>query len=450
MGGGEVALTDGSKTVPSSVRDGVVERALSRELTLLEAVTLGVGGIIGGGIYSVLGIVAGVAGPALTVSFFFCTLTALLVGYNYARLGRRFPSCGASYEYVARAFPRSELMRVCVGYSLWFGYIVACSFYSVSFGLYASHFFPSFPPRLFSAALIAFFLVVNVRGVSKAGKVQDTIVLSKVGILIFFVLFAIPSVEVSNYSPFFPRGFLNVFTASALIFIGYTGFEIISTSGEELKSPERNMGRAIYIAIGVVSVIYLSVAVIATGIIPYYELVVSEAPMAELAKKSLGRWGELILGFGALLATSSAYNAALFGSSRLAYAMSRGGVMPQFFSSLSRVTRAPIFSLVFVSIPAALVAFFGALKELSALASLIFLVVFFSVSLSNLRLRRETGANPVFPWLAMLLCVFFIVFVELVIWLWFILLTASVVLSYYLRKWLTNRGSVSYKGREDG
>ncbi len=416
------------------LRGEVIERELSRELGLLEAVTLGIGGIIGGGIYSVVGIVAGVAGPALILSFLFCALTALLVGHNYAKLGGRFPSCGASYEYVAKAFPESELIRVWMGYILWLGYIVACSFYSVSFGLYASHLFPLLPPKLFTVALITVFSALNTLGIGKTGKAQNAIVLAKVGILTIFILLALPSVEVDNYDPFLPRGFLSIFTASSLIFIGYEGFEIIGTSGEELKNPRRNMGRAIYIAIGAVSIIYLAVALVATGVVPYYELEASEAPMAELANASLGKWGEVVLTFGALLATSSAFNAALFGSSRLAYAMSREGAMPRRFSSLSRVTRVPIFGLLAASVFITITAFLGVLRMLSALASLIFLAVFFTVSLSNLRLREETKTRIFIPCLAMLLCFFFIMFVGSTIWLGFTILSLLLVLIHVVRK----------------
>ncbi len=418
----------------NDVRGNAVERELSRELGLLEAVTLGIGGIIGGGIYSIVGIVAGVAGPALILSFLFCALTALLVGHNYAKLGGRFPSCGASYEYVAKAFPRIELVRVWMGYILWFGYIVACSFYSVSFGLYASHLFPFLPPRLFTLSLIAIFLTLNMTGIGKTGKAQNIIVLAKVGILTIFTLLAIPSIEIDNYSPFFPEGYLSIFTASSLIFIGYEGFEIIGTSGEELKNPKRNMGRAIYIAIGAVSIIYMAVALVATGAVPYYELEASEAPMADLARYSLGRWGEVVLAFGALLATSSAFNAALFGSSRLAYAMSREGTMPRHFSHLSSTTRVPFIGLLSASAFIIMIALLGVLKELSALASLIFLMVFFIVSLANLRLREETKTKILFPCLAMLLCIFFITFVEATIWLWFTIISLIASIIYGMRK----------------
>lgn len=406
----------------------VDERELARELGLLEAVTIGIGGIIGGAIYSVLGIVMEVAGPAVILSFLLCAFTALMVGYNYAKLGESYPSSGASYEYVARAFPRHGLVKGLVGYSLWLGYLVACSFYSVSFGFYANHFFPSVPARVFSVTLIVAFLALNLAGVGKTGKTQDILVLVKVGILALFVALGIPSVKPGYYHPFFPKGVLSTFTASALIFIGYEGFEIIGTAGEELRNPKRDLRRAVYVTIAIVSSLYLMVAFVAVGLIPYDELGASGAPLAELASLVLGRWGGLILGFGALLSTSSALSAALFGSSRLAYAMAREGMMPHLFSSLNKRTRAPQYGLMVASLIIVFITMLGVVRELSGLASLIFLVAFFLVSLSNFRLREKTRSNVFYPFLAMFLCSYFMLFVERAIWIEFIILIAAAII----------------------
>ncbi|MFQ5951573.1 MAG: APC family permease, partial [Candidatus Geothermarchaeales archaeon] len=228
----------------------------------------------------------------------------------------------------------------------------------------------------------------------------------------------------------------------------YQGFEIIGTSGEELKNPERNIGRAIYISLGIVSIIYLAVALVATGLGPRPGFEESEAPMAELARARLGESGELILGLGALLATSSAFNAALFGSSRLAYAMAREGTMPRWFSSLSKTRRVPVFSLFAASLLIVAVAFLGVLKELAALASLIFLVIFFAVSLSNFRLRKETGSNALFPGLAMILCLYLILFVEQTVWLWFTLFLTFVLVTHELRRRITRKETSSSKSNQ--
>ena len=412
----------------------VGERELARELTLLEAVTLGIGGIIGGGLYSVTGIVAGIAGPAVILSFILCAVTALVVGYNYAKLGTKFPSSGASFEFVARAFPKTDLVRAVIGYSLWLGYIVACSFYSVSFGLYAHSFLPSVPAKAFSLVLIVIFLCLNMAGVKKTGRVENIIVLTQVTILTLFVLSSAPSIDPENFDPFFPNGYMSIFIAGSIIFIGFEGFEIICTAGEELKNPEKNLGRAIYLAITIISLLYTSVVVVSVGVVPYNVLGASTTPLADVAGAALGRYGRIALGLGALLATSSAFNAALFGSSRLAYAMSREGMMPRRFSSLSKKTRAPIYSIVAAGVLITGMTILGVVKELSALASLIFLLVFFTVSLSNLLLRKVTGSSIIGPLAAMLLCLYFLSLVESIVWISFALLILGAMSAYFLVK----------------
>ncbi len=407
----------------------------------MEAVTIGIGGVIGGAVYSVLGIAMSIAGPSVILSFLICTFTILTIGYNYAKLGRRFPYSGASYEYVARAFPNLSMMKSMLGVILWFGYIVASSFYSLSFGLYATHFLPSVPPKIFSLILIVAFLSLNLAGVGKTGKAQVVIVLTKVGILCLFVAMGAPSVRLDYFNNIFPNGVLSVFSASVLLFVGYSGFEIIGTAGEELENPEKNLSKAIYITVAVTSMLYLVVAFVAVGLTPYNSLRGSKAPLAELASLLLGRWGGAILGFGALLSTSSALNAALFGSSRLAYAMAREGLMPRYFSFLSRRTKVPFIGLIFACGLIAVITLVGVVKSLSALASLVFLIVFFMVSLSNLKLREVTGANLVYPCLAMILCIYFILFVDFIVWIQLILVVAVTVTLYTLSFKLRSRVS---------
>lgn len=414
------------------------ERELARELGLLEAVTIGIGAVIGGAVYSILGIALNLAGPAMLLSFIFCAFTALTVGYNYAKLGRRFPSSGASYAYIAKAFPNFELVKTLIGMTLWFGHLVASGFYSVSFGLYANHLIPFIPAKVFSIILVAVFLSLNLTGVGKTGKTQDLIVFIKVGILILFIAIGTPSINFTFFEEIFPRGIINVFLVSSLLFIGYEGFEIIGTAGEELENPEKNLMRAIYITVIVASLLYIGVGVIAIGLTPYYSLKDSNAPLSELASIAFGRWGSALLGFGALFSTSSALNASLFGSSRLAYAMAREGIMPSFFAKLSKTTKAPYIGLIFSSSIILILALLGVVKSLSALASLIFLIIFFMVSLSNFKLRHITHSTIVYPCLAMILCIYFILFVAITAWIQ-LLITIIIIIAIYSIKVRMNR-----------
>lgn len=388
-------------------------RELARELGLLEATTIGLGAIVSGGIYSTLGILMETAGPAVIASALICTLASFAIGYSYAKLGRKFPSSGASYEYAAQAFKKHEFVKVILGYALWFGYVASLGFYSLGFGLYANYLVPFIPARLFGSAIIVVFLTVNLLGVGLTGRSQDILVLSEVGILALFAVLGSPFIKPENYTPFFARGYLNVFTASALMIIGYEGFEVIGSAGEEIKDPEKNIRRAIYLAILVASTVYLAVILVAVGVSFGH---IGGAPLAELAKLVAGVPGAVLLGFGALLSFCSDVNAVLFSSSRLAYAMARDKVMPSVFSTISQKRKVPAMSLIIAGLLGFLFMLID-VRELSGLASLIFLFVFVTISLSNLKLRTETGSKAIFPIIAVLLCGCVALFADMTAWI---------------------------------
>lgn len=388
-------------------------RELARELGLLEAMTIGLGAIVSGGIYSTLGILMGIAGPAVILSALICTVASFAIGYSYAKLGRKFPSSGASYEYASQAFKKHESVKVILGYALWFGYVVSLGFYSLGFGLYANYLIPFIPARLFGLAIILTFLTVNLIGVGLTGRSQDVLVLSEVAILALFAVLGAAFIKPENYVPFFAKGYSNIFTASALMVIGYEGFEVIGTAGEEIKDPEKNLGRAIYLAILIASMVYLAVIFVAVGVSSGH---IGGAPLAELAKLVAGVPGAMLLGFGALLSFCSDVNAVLFSSSRLAYAMARDRIMPGVFSTISRKRKVPSVSLIITSL---LGLFFMLIdvRELSGLASMIFIFVFITISLSNLKLRSETGSKVIFPIIAMLLCAYVALFADVTAWI---------------------------------
>ncbi|MFB0568324.1 MAG: APC family permease [Nitrososphaeria archaeon] len=388
-------------------------RELSRELGLLEAMTIGLGAIVSGGIYSTLGILMDTAGPAVILSALVCTLASIAVGYSYVKLGRKFPSSGASYEYAAQAFKKYDFVKVILGYALWFGYVVSLGFYSLGFGLYANYLIPFIPARLFGLAIILALLSVNLLGVGLTGHTQDILVLLEVGILASFAILGAAFIRPENYTAFFSRGYVSVFTASALMLIGYEGFEVIASAGEEIKDPEKNLGRAIYLAILIASAVYSAVILVAVGVSSGH---IGGAPLAELANLVAGVPGMILLGFGALFSFFSDVNAVLFSSSRLAYAMARDKMMPGILSKIGRKRKVPSVSLIITS----LLGFFFMLidvRELSSLASLIFFFVFFTISLSNLKLRAETGSNAIFPIIAMLLCGYVALFADVTAWI---------------------------------
>ncbi|MHA1207947.1 MAG: APC family permease [Candidatus Freyarchaeota archaeon] len=437
--------------------EGIIyERELIRQLGLLDAVMIGVGASIGAGIFAVLGIAYGIAGPAVIFSFVFCGIASILTGYSYARLSQLFPESGASYTYVARAF-KQPTIGVVTGCTLWFAYLVSCSTYAVGFSNYLSYFvngdqrtlvelistiygldtsfvaqvigdaFQLIDKRIIIVALVAVFGLLNFASVSETGKTQTVIVMSKVAILIFFIVVGLTYVRemltpkigivdstigiqyTNNFSPVFsPTTFQNpilpIMTVVTVIFIAFEGFDLIPTTGEELKNPKRNIGRAIYITIITVNIVYLFTVVVIIGLIPWYQAGASEAPLAEAIKHTwIGQWGEILVGLGGILSTASAFNATLFGTSRLAYVMSREGIFPRQFIKLSRRSHVPYISLIVASVMSLALALTENLEFVASIASSSFILIFFLVNVSNYKLRSKTKSRWIIPVLGALM-----------------------------------------------
>lgn len=411
------------------------EVELVRELGLIEAVTIGIGGMIGGGIFTVIGLVIGITGKFALLSLTLCTFSALLTGYSYSALAEKYPSSGASYAYVKAGF--GEFAGGFVAWLIWFGYVASCSLYAVSFGQYMTYFIKS-SWKAWSILLIAILTFLNLKGAKKTSSVENILVVAKVVLLLLFVgagfLFAAQSSligKLQNYAfNYVGANFhlLNFILGSGLIFIAYEGFELIATSAEELKNPRKNIKRAIYISIVVVSTIYLLVAFIALLFTNPAELMVSEAPLAEAAERFMGSTGGILLGFGGLLATSSAFNASLYGSSRMMFALARDGLAPKKLVKLSEKTRVPYMSILFTSLVVAILTLVGVLQEVATLSSLFFLIIFFMVNLSACRLsiKNVIDSHALFSIVALIIIFIIVILVMSYLYTPLILVTFTI------------------------
>lgn len=411
------------------------EVELVRELGLVEAITIGIGGMIGGGIFTVIGLVAGIAGKFVFLSLTLCTFSALLTGYSYSALAEKYPSSGASYAYVKAGF--GDFAGGFVAWLIWFGYISSCSLYAVSFGYYMSYFVNS-PWKTWSILLIVFLTILNLRGAKKTGSVENILVAAKVVILLLFVgaglFFALQTGLIQRLEAYIPDfnenfQFLNIILGSGLIFIAYEGFELIATSAEELENPRKNIRRAIYISIIIVSTIYLLVTLVSLTVVNPAELMISEAPLAEAAERFMGSIGGIILGVGGLFATASAFNASLYGSSRMMFALARDDLAPKKLVKLSKKTKVPYISIIFTSSVIAILTLAGVLQDVATLSSLFFLIIFFMVNLSafKLSIKRVLKSHALFSIAASI--IIFVVTVLLISYLYTPLIVTTFVIA---------------------
>ncbi len=344
-----MALMGQNQETASQVSEEVT---LSRDMGPFTITMIGVGGMIGAGIFVLTGIAAGVAGPALVLAFLLNGFVTLLTAMSYAELGSAFPVAGGSYRWVKQGLGGTQ--GFLAGWMSWFANVLAASLYALAFGRFASELWliagmPTLGLSLHQMTLglmtliILAFVVVNYRGTSETGAVGNIVTVAKVIILGMFVVFGLIAMGRTDVwfdrftSGFMPNGFMGVLLAMGLTFIAFEGYEIIAQSGEEVVDPKRNIPRAIFRAILIAVVIYMLVGITAIGaIIPPAGVQAHEflAMMKEVAIVEVARqvmpfgMGAVILLISGVVSTMSALNATTFSSSRVSFAMDGTATFP--------------------------------------------------------------------------------------------------------------------------
>ncbi len=374
-----------------------ISKTSKEKLGLKELLALGIGGMIGGGIFSVLGVSVSFAGNGAPFSFLIDLLIALAAGYHYVKLALTFRDDGASYTYLRRAFPEKPWISGLEGWTVIIGYIGTLSLYSFTFGAYGADLlgFPNsnFLRVFLSVFILLFFYYINVRGVVTSGITEDIIVYGKILILSLFAAIGLSQIEWSRFYPPFNKGVPSVFLGAAVIFVAYEGFQLITNAVLETENPDKNIPRGIYGSIIITGTIYFLLALIAVGVLTYDQIVsAKEYALAVVAQPILGDWGRLLIGFAALLATSSAINSTLFGASRMAAEMAEEGMMPRFLAKRNR-KNVPTHSLLVLTLLALLFTSLSGLTVIAEFSSVTFLLVSIGVSIANIKLKDLTKAN---------------------------------------------------------
>lgn len=402
------------------------EVRLSREMSLLDATMIGVGAMIGAGIFVLIGIAAGVAGPALILSFILNSIVAALTAMSYAELGSCYHDAGGGYLWVKEGLPKWN--GFISGWMSWFAHAVACSLYALGFGAYFELVFHEFgiemvqwgflsPQKLLAAAVAVIFAYINYRGASEAGKIGNFVTITKIVILATFVAFGLELIFRTGswktaFTPFMPNGIGGVFKAMGLTFIAFQGFEVIAQSSEEIKNPRKNIPRAVILSLIIVVPIYLLVAVAALGAVtpenmtPWdYLASKKEIALVEVAKGFFSGGGIMIL-IGGIISTMSALNATIYSSSRVAFAMGRDRNFPTILSKVSKKKFTPHWAILISLVIVVIMAISLPIEDVASAADIMFLLLFLQVNIAMIRLRKlrpdlDRGfITPFFPWLS--------------------------------------------------
>jgi len=400
---------------------------LSREMGLMDATLIGVGAMIGAGIFVLTGIAAGVAGPALIITFSLNGVVALLTAFSYAELGSCYHDAGGGYLWVKEGLPKWN--GFISGWMSWFAHAVACSLYALGFGAYFDLVLQEFniampqwgffsPQKILAAISALVFAYINFRGASETGKVGNIVTIAKIVILMIFAGFGLhlifnrPDWQ-DAFTPFFPNGWGGVFKAMGLTFIAFQGFEVISQCSEEIKNPKRNIPRAVFLSLMIVVPIYLLIAITSLGavkpeggITPWdYLASHKETALVEVAKTFFTGGGIMLL-FGGIISTMSALNATIYSSSRVAFAMGRDRNFPTFFSKVHKKNLTPHLSIVFSLLIVVIMAISLPIEDVASAADIMFLLLFLQVNIALIRLRKKRPDldrgffTPFFPYLS--------------------------------------------------
>lgn len=379
----------------------------SGEIGLTAAVSIGIGGMVGAGIFSILGVVAQAAGNAMWLSFAIGGVVALLSTYSYARLGAAFPSAGGAVHFLVRSIGDGVLAGG-INLFMWAGYIISLALYATAFGSYGATFITTDPSPVISDALavgsVVALTVVNAFGARAMGRSETIVVAVKVAILALFAAAGLFFMKPDNLSPTLWPPMQSVLFGAGVLFIGYEGFGLVTNAAAAMRNPRTMLPRALYTSVLLVIVIYLAVAVTVSGNLTNAEIArASDYALAEAAKPFLGEFGFRLIAVAALFSTASAINATLFGSANVCYMIARDGELPL------ALTRTPWRSASGgLLLTAALVILMILCFDLSGIAmmgSAAFLLVYAAVNAGHLRVLGTTGANAIIVWLSLITCV---------------------------------------------
>ncbi len=377
---------------------------VTKSMGLYTATSIGVGAMVGAGIFSFFGTAVQISGSAVYVSFIIAGLIALLNAYSYAKMGVRYPSAGGPVEFLLKGFG-DGILSGGLNLLLWVGYVFGLSLYAKGFSYYAVTFLPPGSTHIwanvFSTAIILVFTATNFIGAKAVGKSELFIVSIKVGILLLFAAAGILYMNPGNLSTSTWPSSKNIFFGAGMVFLAYQGFGLITNTAEDMENPEKTLPRALYLSVVLVIFIYVAVslAVIGNLSVPGIESAKDYA-IAAAAKPFLGNLGFKIMAFAALFSTSSAINASLYGGANISYVLAKEGRLPVFFER--KVWKKGTEGLFITSGLVILLANFIPLDGIGMLSSASLLIIYIAVNVSHLRLLKETGARSWIIWTSLL------------------------------------------------
>jgi basic amino acid/polyamine antiporter, APA family len=420
------------------------EHSLKKTLRVWDLIALGIGCIIGVGIFVLPGVEAAKhAGPGIILSFAIAGVACACSALCYAELAAMIPVAGSAYTYGYATL--GELPGWIIGWDLILEYMVAACLVSIGWSAYFVNLFNNLlrpvglalPPSLVNAPIdwndqlhrfsttgalinlpailiISLLCVLLVRGIKESSRVNLIIVIIKIVVILFFIALAVWHINPSNWQPFMPFGFGGVMTAAAIVFLAFVGFDAVSTAAEEAVNPQRDMPIGIMGSLIVATVLYMSVSAIMTGVVPYQKLGVPD-PVALVLNELHMPWASIIVSLGAIAGITSVLLVLLLGQPRILFAMSRDGLLPPFLSKVHPRYRTPHLTTIFTGLIVMVASALLPIRVVAELCSIGTLFAFIIVCLGVIVLRHtrkdihrpfKVPLFPVLPAAGALLCAY--------------------------------------------
>lgn len=389
---------------------GAVEVTLRRDLGLLEVLMIGLGPNIGSTVFVLIGYGVGIAGPALLLAFVLNFVVTLFTAFSYAELSSAFPETGGGYLWVKEGlFPPFGFLG---GWMSWVGHCIACAVYALGFGWGVSALLSQYDVALFGlspedvakvfAALIAvFFIGLNYRGVRSAGRSEIIVSSFLIGIIVIYILFCLLAivnggVAENAFEPFFPpMGLMSVAISMGFTFMVFEGYEIVAQTGEETKNPEKTIPKAIFLCIGVSTLLFITITLVTLAVMGWQ-------PISDLAAAGRGQdalvaasanvvpvLGGALISTGIIIGSIAAVNSVVFSTSRVSFAMGRDGNLPSIFGRLHRKNQTPVAAIIISGIIIILACVVLPLNQVAATADILILLLFVFVNVAVISLRRK-------------------------------------------------------------
>ena len=376
------------------------------KIGFLELTAIGIGGMVGGGIFAVLGLATQLAKGATPVAFIIAGVVALITTYSYKNLSVAFPSKGGTVTFIDRGFG-IDIFTGGMNILLWLSYIIMVSLYAFAFGSYGAALLPAsihpLSKHLLTSIAIIAITVLNLFNAETIAKAELWIVALKLVILFVFIALGAALIDVDRLKPVTWAPPLQLVAGGMIIFLAYEGFELIANAAEDVRDYRKVLPRAYYSAVIFVILLYVLIAAITVGSLPVEKIVASkDYALAEAAKPSMGNAGFKLIAVAAMLSTASAINATLYGAARLSYVVAKEGELPKALEK--KIWKEPAEGLLITAALALLAANLLNLESISTIGSAGFLLIFAAVNGANVLMHRKTRSNRYISIAGVLVC----------------------------------------------